>query len=179
MFPDIRVRRRATEKETAMPDSELQQSVWEALERHPVCMVTTVIDGTIRSRPMSGHADRAHHRLLFIVHRDTGLVAAARQPTGLSIAINDEDRNFYAAVRCAAAVIDDPDVLARIWTPVTGAWFPGGPGDPDATLLALTPESAEIWNGPSSGVMVAFRLATAKLLGRAPDLGVNATIDMR
>jgi general stress protein 26 len=180
MFPDIRVRRLArSKKETAMPDSELQQSVWEALERHPVCMVTTVVDGAIRTRPMSGHVEREHHRLLFIVHRKTGLVAAAGQPTGLSIAISDEARNFYAAVRCAAAEIEDRDLLARIWTPVTGAWFPGGPDDPEATLLALTPESAEIWNGPSSGVLVAFKLATAKLLGRTPDLGVNARIDMR
>jgi hypothetical protein len=28
-------------------------------------------------------------------------------------------------------------------------------------------------------VLVAFKLATARILGRTPDLGVNATIDMR
>lgn len=162
-----------------MPETELQQSVWAALERHPVCMVTMVVDGALRTRPMSGHVDRESHRLLFIVHREAALLAAALEPTGLSIAVSEEDRNFYAALRCAAAAIEDRDLLARIWTPVTGAWFPGGPEDPDATLLALTPVSAEIWNGPSSGVLVAFKLATAKILGRAPDLGVNATIDMR
>jgi general stress protein 26 len=162
-----------------MPETELQQSVWDALERHPVCMVTTVVDGLIRTRPMSGHVDRDNHRLLFVTHRQNGLLAAALAPTGLSIAVSEEDRNFYASVRCAAAEIEDRDLISRIWTPVTSAWFAGGPEDPDATLLALTPVSAEIWNGPSSGVLVAFKLATAKILGRAPDLGVNATIDMR
>jgi general stress protein 26 len=78
-----------------------------------------------------------------------------------------------------AVEIEDRELLASIWTPMTGAWFPGGPEDPDATLLALAPVSADIWNGPSSGVLVAFKLATARLLGRQPDLGVNATIDMR
>ena len=52
---------------------------------------------------------------------------------------------------------------------MASAWFPNGPDDPDATLLALTPTSAEIWDGPSSSVLVAFKLATAKILGKSED----------
>jgi general stress protein 26 len=62
---------------------------------------------------------------------------------------------------------------------MASAWFPAGPDDPDAALLALTPVSAEVWEGPSSSVVVAFKLATARILGRPADLGVNATVDMR
>lgn len=162
-----------------MPETELQQRIWNALDRHPVCMVTTAADGSIRTRPMSGHIDRENHRILFVTHRHTGALEEALRSPGVSIALSDENHNFYAAVSCVAAGIDDRDLIAQIWTPIIGAWFPGGPDDLDARLLSLTPVSAEIWEGPSSGVLVAFKLATAKILGRQPDLGVNATIDMR
>ncbi len=162
-----------------MPDTELQQTIWSALERQTVCMVTTAADTTIRTRPMSGHVDRENHRILFVTHRHTGAMDEALRSPGVSIAISDEDHNFYAAVTCAAAEVGDRDLIGRIWTPMTSAWFPGGPEDPDAVLLELTPVAAEIWRGPSSGVLVAFKLATAKILGRQPDLGINATIDMR
>lgn len=162
-----------------MPDSERQQMVWAALDRHPVCMVTTAADGTLKTRPMSGHVDRENHRILFLTHRHTGIMDEVLRSPGVSISLSEEDRNFHAAITCTAAAIEDRQLITAIWTPMTGAWFPGGPDDPDVMLLSLTPTSAEIWDGPSSGVLVAFKLATAKILGRQADLGVNATIDMR
>lgn len=162
-----------------MAETEFQQRIWAMLNDHPVVMMTTVVGGKPRTRPMSGHLDRENHRLLFVTHSHTGPVEEIEPLGTVSIAISDEDRNFYAAIECEATRIDDAELLKQVWNPITGAWFPGGPDDPDVTLLALHPISAEIWNGPSSGVVIAFKLATAKLLGRAPDLGVNTTIDMR
>jgi general stress protein 26 len=162
-----------------MADSDFQDRIWAALDQHRVCMVTTAAGGEIRTRPMTAHVDREGHRLLFITHRTTGALAAALASPGVSIALSNEDKNFYAAISCAAAESGDRELLRQIWTPLASAWFPLGPEDPDAALLILTPVSAEIWDGPSSGMVVAFKLATARLLGRAPDLGVNTTIDMR
>jgi len=162
-----------------MADTDFQQRIWTELDAHPVCMVTTAVNGEIKTRPMSGHVERDNHRILFVTHRHTGAVDEVLRSPSISIAISHEDRNFYAAIACQSSEIEDRELLRRIWTPMASAWFPNGPDDPDATLLALTPISAEIWNGPSSSVLVAFKLATAKILGRTPDLGVNATIDMR
>ena len=162
-----------------MPDTELQERIWTALGAHPVYMVSLITDDGLKTRPMSGHLDREHHRLLFITHRHTGIIGEALRSPSVSIAISHEDRNFYAAISCSASEVPRREILRDIWTPMASAWFPEGPDDPDATLLALTPISAEIWEGPSSSVLVAFKLATAKILGRTPDLGVNATIDMR
>ena len=162
-----------------MAEIELQERIWTALAAHPVYMVSLLADGAIRTRPMSGQLDRDHHRILFVSHRHTGIIGAALRSPSVSIAISHEARNFYAVVSCSASEIPGRDKLREIWTPMAGAWFPNGPDDPDATILALTPVSAEIWEGPSSSVVIAFKLATAKILGRAPDLGVNATLDMR
>ena len=165
--------------EQVMAETELQERIWTALAAHPVYTVSLLAENAIKTRPMSGHLDRDHHRLLFISHRHTGIIGAALRSPAVSIAISHEDRNFYAAISCSASEVPGRDKLREIWTPIASAWFPNGPDDPDATLLALTPVSAEIWDGPSSSVLVAFKLATAKILGRTPDLGVNATIDMR
>ncbi|AMJ63299.1 pyridoxamine 5'-phosphate oxidase family protein [Bosea sp. PAMC 26642] len=162
-----------------MHDRDIQQRIWTALETQPVCMVSAFVAGEISTRPMSGHVDRENHRILFVAHRHGGKLEEAVRSGHISIAISQEDRNFYAAIACEPAELDDRELLNRIWTPMASAWFPGGPGDPDAALLALTPVSAEIWDGPSSSVVIAFKLATARILGRPADLGVNATIDMR
>jgi general stress protein 26 len=162
-----------------MADTELQERIWAALAAHPVYMVSLVAEGGLKTRPMSGHLDRDHHRLLFITHRHTGIIGAALRSPSVGVAISHEDRNFYASISCSASEVPSRETLRQVWTPMASAWFPNGPDDPDATLLALTPTSAEIWDGPSSSVLVAFKLATAKILGRTPDLGVNATIDMR
>lgn len=162
-----------------MPDTELQERIWTELEARPVCMVTTAADGRIRTRPMSGHVDHENHRILFVTHRNAGMIEEVTQSPLVSIAICREDRNFYAAITCRAEEMEDRELMREVWGAVTSAWFPGGPDDPHATLLSLTPVSAEVWEGPSSGVVVAFRLATARILGRTPDLGVNATVDMR
>lgn len=162
-----------------MRETDLQERIWTVLAAHPVYMVSLFAENAIKTRPMSGHLDRDHHRLLFISHRHTGIIGAALRSPSVSIAISHEDRNFYAAISCAASEVPSREKLREIWTPLAGAWFPNGPDDPDATLLALTPVSAEIWDSPSSSVLVAFKLATAKILGRTPDLGINATIDMR
>ncbi|MCU4179189.1 pyridoxamine 5'-phosphate oxidase family protein [Bosea sp. BH3] len=162
-----------------MAETELQERIWTALAAHPVYMVSLIAGDGIRTRPMAGEIDRERHRILFVTHRHTGIIGEALRSPTVSIALSHEDRNFYAAVTCSASEIHDHELLRQIWTPMANAWFPNGPDDPDATLLALTPVSAEIWDGPSSSVLVAFKLATARILGRTPDLGVNATIDMR
>lgn len=162
-----------------MPDAALQERIWTALSAQRVVMVSLATADGVRTRPMSGHVDRDHHRLLFISHRHTGIVGEALRSRSVSIAISQEDRNFYAAITCAAAEVVDRELLRAIWTPLADAWFPHRADDPDATILSLIPQSAELWDGPSSSVLVAFKLATARILGRAPDLGVNATIDMR
>ncbi|MGO4739371.1 pyridoxamine 5'-phosphate oxidase family protein [Bosea sp. 2KB_26] len=162
-----------------MVETPLQQRIWTALTDHTICMVSTIVRGRIRTRPMSGHVDREEHRILFVTHSHTGPVEELDASQTASIALSDENHNFYATIECRAERLDDPQLLKRIWSPLVGAWFPNGPDDPDVTLLALSPLSAEIWDGPSSAVVIAFKLATAKILGRAPDLGVNTTIDMR
>lgn len=166
-------------RERAMPENELQERIWTALADHPVAMVSLATPEGVKTRPMAGHVDREHHRLLYISHRHTGIIGAALRSPGVSVAISQEDRNFYAALSCAASEENDREWLRRIWTPVADAWFTGGNEDPDATILALTPLEAEIWDGPSSSVLVAFKLAAARLLGRTPSLGVNATVPMR
>ena len=113
-----------------MPDSDLQQRIWSALEAQPVCMVTTAADGRIRTRPMSGHADHPNHRILFVTHRHAGMLEEAARSPSVSIAISREDRNFYASIDCRAQESDDRELLRAVWTPVTSAGFRRGPTTP-------------------------------------------------
>jgi hypothetical protein len=60
-------------------------------------------------------------------------------------------------------------------------WWRGGPNDPDARVLVVEPVTAELWDGPSSAVVVAYEIAKARATGTEPDLGENrkVTVDMK
>ena len=48
---------------------------------------------------------------------------------------------------------------------------PGGEDDPDLTLLRITPERAEIWDGPDSQVLRMAAMAASVVAGRPIGLG--------
>ena len=40
-----------------------------------------------------------------------------------------------------------------------GAWFAGGPDDPNGRVLRIEPITAELWDGPSSAAAAVFEFA--------------------
>jgi len=55
-------------------------------------------------------------------------------------------------------------------------WWRRGPADPDACVLRIEPQTAELWDGPASTVLTVFELAKAWLTGTEPALGENRKI---
>jgi general stress protein 26 len=75
--------------------------------------------------------------------------------------------------------LHDAAKARELWSAEAQAWWPKGPTDPDVRILRVVPESAEYWDARGNSIMVALKLAAARLSGRPPQLGKNEKVLLR
>jgi general stress protein 26 len=164
-----------------MPERDDIERVWDLVEKIGVGMLTTRFAGGLRARPVEPRLDR-----------DAGLIRIVTDVRGLkddeiacapevNLAVTDTGDKAYLSITGHAAVTRDRAVAARIWHRSDDVWWPGGPDDPNARVIVLTPLLAELWDGPSSPIVAAYEMAKARITGDKPDLGENRkkTVSLR
>ncbi|MGC4110127.1 MAG: pyridoxamine 5'-phosphate oxidase family protein [Nocardioides sp.] len=115
----------------------------ELMEDLHVGMLTTFGEGGARSVPMARQEVEPDAEMWFITARDTDHVRAiTAEPR---VALTFSARDAWVAIAGRAEVVDDTDKLAELWTTFAEAWLPGGPEDPNATLLRVDVDRAEYW----------------------------------
>ena len=86
--------------------------------------------------------------------------------------ISEGDR-VYLSITGRAFVIRDTAKVKEIWRKTDNIWLPGGPDDPKVRVLRIEPITAELWDGPSSATVAAFKFAKTRLgLGENGDVTV-------
>lgn len=156
---------------------EAARKVWNELEGRHACMLIDKDGDRLRARPMSPKAIGDEHAIWFITARDSAKDDEIRRDNQVCVTVSDETSNFYLSVSGRAQIIDDRAKLREIWTKYMEAFFPGGPDDPNAVLIKVTPEAAEYWDGPNAPVSYVKMLAAA-VTGGKPDLGENRKVAM-
>jgi general stress protein 26 len=77
----------------------------------------------------------------------------------------------YLSIFGQARVLDDRARIRALWKEPYRAWFPGGPDDRDAVLIAVAADYAEFWD--TSGVnklKYLFEAAKAYASGIRPEI---------
>ena len=83
----------------------------------------------------------------------------------------------YLSITGRAEIVRDTARAAEIWKSTDRLWWEG-PQDPSLRVLRVEPETAELWDGPSSSIVAAFEFAKARLTGSKPNLGENRKISV-
>ena len=133
--------------------------VWDVIEKVRVGMLTTQFSGGLRARPLEARVDRDIGIIWFVtdVHGAKDDEIGAAHDIGL-VFIHEGDR-AYLSITGRAFVTHDAAKAKDIWRKTDDAWFPEGPGDPNVRVLRIEPITAELWDGPSSTTVVAFKCA--------------------
>jgi general stress protein 26 len=128
---------------------------------------TTSADGTLRSVPMARQEVEPSAELWFITARDTEHVRdiQARPHVGLTFS----SRDAWVAINGTAEVVDDKAKLEELWNTFAEAWLPGGPDDPNATLIRVDADGGEYWDTPGGKVASLISFAKTKLTGATYD----------
>src|SRR4051812_46259225 len=155
--------------------------VWDIIEKTRVGMLTTRFAGGLRARPLEPRPDRDEGVIYFVTDvrgaKDDEIEAA---PEVCFILVDHADK-AYLSITGRAEVCRDEGKAAAIWKKTDDMWWPDGPSDPNVRVLRLSPERAELWDGPSSSAAAAFEFAKARITGGKPNLGENrkVTVEMK
>jgi general stress protein 26 len=142
-------------------------------------MLTTLSEGTMRSRPMHAMADRENNCLWFITDQRGAKDEEIKDAPNVCLAFSDTSQNAYLSISGRAEMMRDPVKARELWSTEAQAWWPKGPTDPDVRVLRVFPDHAEYWDTRGNSIAVALKLVAARLSGTPPSLGENEKVQLR
>lgn len=146
--------------------------IWQKMAAQPDCMLIDQDHGLLRARPMAPVAMEEDHAVWFVTDlRDAKDNEIASAPD-VCLAFKDGADHFYLSVSGEARMVDDRAKLRQIWTSDMEALYPGGPDDPNAGLMKVSPRRAEYWQRDNS-ILTGFKTAKAILAEERVELGEN------
>jgi general stress protein 26 len=145
--------------------------VYEMIKGFSTTMFVTKGAGKpAESRPM--HIARVEEggELWFLTGKDGRIVEELEEEPRVLLVFQDE-RSSFVSVRGRARVVQDRARVKDLWKAPYKVWFPGGVDDPELTLLAVDPVSAEYWdNGGMNRMEYLFEAAKAYVKGERPEV---------
>ena len=121
-----------------MTEQEDRQKLVDLMNDMPIAMLTTFGPEGPRSVPMARQEVEPGAELWFITARDTEHVRALDAEPRVSLTFSSRDA--WVADDGHGPVVDDLEKLKELWNTFAEAWLPGGPEDPNATLLHVDVE---------------------------------------
>lgn len=178
----------ANEEHRLSPD-ELTDKAWHLAEKIRIALLTSWDGEQQRIRPLSANVDRDADVIQFLIgaHGGTTLAQATGAPAltlveqvkkfpTVTLAFADHGSHDYVTITGQAVVSNDRARIKELWTPFAKAWWDGA-DDPEIRLLTVTPENAEIWEGPNQLIATAIML-TAAVTGARPAVGDHGAVRM-
>lgn len=165
-------------KATPDPDDELQR-IGALIDAIGIGMLATrAADGAWVSRPVAPlpGEDGFNGTLWVFTSKASHKASEIRAHPWVNLAMASPRDNAFVSLSGQARVRRDSRRIAALWTPAQRIWFPGGPDDPDLTLLRLDVETAEYWDGPTSWAGKALRFAVAAATRNPDATGSNRTV---
>ncbi|WP_407155826.1 pyridoxamine 5'-phosphate oxidase family protein [Bradyrhizobium sp. STM 3557] len=153
--------------------------VWDIIEKVGVCMLTTQFVGGLRARPLEARPDRDAGVIFFVTDIHSPKEDEIEAAPDVGLVFIDSGSKAYLSITGRASVMRDADKIGAVWRKTDEVWWPGGPNDPDVSLLRIEPFTAELWDGPASAVVTAFEFAKARFTGDEPKLGENRKVTVK
>jgi general stress protein 26 len=144
-----------------------QQKLVDLMRDMSVGMMTTYGPSGPRSIPMARQEVEPSAELWFITARDTEHVKDIEANPQVSVTFSARDS--WVAIVGQASLVDDRAKLEELWSTFAEAWLPGGPEDPNATLVKVDVVRGEYWDSPGSKVASLLSFVKAKATGDTLD----------
>ena len=141
------------------------------------CMLTTMDEGYLRSRPMSTQEFGFDGDLWFFTSDNTHKVEEIAKDNRVNVAYSKADDDKYVSVSGRAEISKDRAKIEELWSPILKAWFPEGLDDPHLCLLRVSVEQAEYWDTPSGKIVQILGFVKALATGQEASYGENEKIN--
>lgn len=145
----------------------LKDTFWDRLDDITAGMLSTP---SAPPRPMAHVAKRKDDMLWFITAKGTDIAQAAEGAAKGHYVLASSHGQLYATVEGTLSLVNDPDKLDEIWSPMAAAWFEDGRHDDKVCLVGFKPTKAEVWETDGTAKTL-FEMARANMTEDTPDLG--------
>ena len=143
------------------------------------CMLTTMDEGHLRSRPMSTQKFEFDGDLWFFTSDQTHKIEEIERDNRVNVSYSNPAVDRYVSVSGGAEIVKDRAKIEELWSPILKAWFPKGLDDPTLCLLKVAVEQAEYWESPSGTLVQMAGFVKALITGKEAEWGDNEKIEVR
>jgi len=154
------------------------KKIKDIIEDIDFCMLTTIDNGDLRSRPMSTQTAEFDGDIWFFTRDTTHKAEELAKDPRVCAAYSDPDENTYVSISGRGEIVHDRAKMEKLWNPILKAWFPDGLDDPGICLLKVTAERAEYWDSPSGKIVQALGFVKALVTGQEASYGENRKISL-
>lgn len=158
--------------------AESIEKLKELTEGIDFCMLTTIDDGSLRSRPMSTQEFDGNGDLWFFTSDTTHKIEEIIKDDRVNVAYSHPSKSTYVSLSGRAEVVRDKAKSEELWSPILKVWFPEGLNDPSLVLLRVNIENAEYWETTSGTIVQMFGFVKALATGTSAEWGDNKKIDL-
>lgn len=148
---------------------EIAERAWALMDEIKVCLFSTWDGSRIEERPLTAMCDREGGVVHFLVDAGGSKNWQAEQHPEVVLGFAGTGSNDYVVVHGRAAVRDDRALIRELWSPFAKTWWES-PDDPAIRVITVTPEHAEVWDGPS-GLLAGAVMLGAAMTGQRPPMG--------
>jgi general stress protein 26 len=157
----------AIDEKQALTGDEALTKLRQLLKELPIAFMVTVDGPEIIARPIGVVGDHGAFdgSVWFITDRRSRKVAAIERGAITALLFQNDREGTYLHLSGRATVVEDPQKLKELYTPVQRTWFPDGVDDPDITLLRFDATDAAFWDGHASMLRLAAAFAKSLITG--------------
>lgn len=156
------------------------QKLQELIKDIEYGMLTTLDDGSLRSRPMAtmGQMD-ADATLWFFTDASSHKAVEVEQQHQVNVSFAAPDKQRYVSLSGTAHIVRDREKMQELWQPALKAWFPKGLDEPNIALVKVRVEQAEYWDAPAGWVAKTIGFVQAVTTGERAKTSENAKINLQ
>lgn len=164
----------------ATDQSQQIQKLRELVKDIDYCMLTTMDEGHLRSRPMSINGEiEPNGDLWFFTYASSHKVDEVNNQHQVNVSFADPHKQRYVSLSGMAEVVRDRNKMQQLWKPELKAWFPQELDEPEIALLKVSVAQAEYWDSPAGWVAKTLGFVKAVTTGEKAGSGENAKINLQ
>ena len=159
-------------------NNELAVEKIKELAKDQICLLCTVTDGGIISRPMGTQGIDDDGTIWFMSRKGSDKNEQIKADDTVYLQYLDTSKHHYLSITGSAGIITDRSKIEELWNPMAKAWFEEGKDDPAISLIRVTPTEGHYWDTKNGKLVTMLKIAAAAVTGSKDYGGVEGDINV-
>lgn len=163
-------------------DNPVHDNLWNLIKDIKFGMFThRDAQGRLHAHPLTTQNKSVDEKatLYFFVKSDSEIASAVAHEQQVCVTYSNPQSDSYVSVSGEAQIDHDMAKKEALFSPMSKAWYPAGPTDPQLTLVTVRLHHAEYWVSDDSSMVQLFKIVKAAATGDAnPNLGHHEKVPL-